>query len=138
MKFNLLISIDTKTTNSIHRFLHPHFSITIDQTCSIPGLYFLFLDLFSLFNIRLESATSFFVFFFFLFFFLNNNNNNLFTNSDNISCSSFKIGAKTGSTLQSIYLLKQFRIKRISHNYEIPHVMTHAIPQTYSFFYLHR
>ena len=45
---------------------------------------------------------------------------------------------ETGRALQLIYLSKSFRIYRISHNYAIPHVMAHAIPQIHSFFYLTR
>ena len=39
----------------------------------------------------------------------------------------------TGRVLHLIY---SFRINRISHNYDIPHIMSYAIPQTHSTFTL--
>ena len=41
-------------------------------------------------------------------------------------------------TLQLIYLFKSFRKYRISHNYAMPQVMPHAIPQLHAAFYPHR
>ena len=42
--------LTAKTINSVHRFLYPQVFLISDQTCCIPGLYFLILHLLSSFK----------------------------------------------------------------------------------------
>ena len=62
----------------------------------------------------------------------------IFRNIEKAKCSYIKIGAKKRRTLQLIYFFESFRKYRISHNYAMPQVMPHAIPQTHAAFYPHR
>ena len=96
---------------SSDRFLHPHFFLTTDQTCSIPaaGLYFL-----------ISPSVAF------------------PATSKKLNALIIKIGATKRRTLQLIYFFESFCKYRILHNYAMPQVMPHAIPQTHAAFYPHR